>query len=126
AELKAAFEEWRSRKRHLREAVPADLLQRARAAAGRYGWAAVARATKMDRARLESDRNRGKKRRGTGGSVSTYSRLELAAPATATPRPFAEVEMPTGLKVRLFTETRSEEHTSELQSRRDLVCRLLL
>src|SRR5438874_4122587 len=25
-----------------------------------------------------------------------------------------------------FTENRSEEHTSELQSRRDLVCRLLL
>src|SRR5690349_24635481 len=25
-----------------------------------------------------------------------------------------------------FRETRSEEHTSELQSRRDLVCRLLL
>jgi len=31
--------------------------------------------------------------------------LELTAPA-ATARPFAEVEMPTGLKVRLFTETR--------------------
>src|SRR6266496_5174834 len=26
----------------------------------------------------------------------------------------------------LFSERRSEEHTSELQSRRDLVCRLLL
>jgi len=31
--------------------------------------------------------------------------LELAAPTGATPRPFAEVEMPTGLKVRLFTGT---------------------
>jgi hypothetical protein len=30
--------------------------------------------------------------------------VELAAPA-ATSRPFAEVEMPTGLKVRLFTGT---------------------
>ena len=37
--------------------------------------------------------------------LPTYSRLELAAPAAATARPFAEVEMPTGLKVRLFTET---------------------
>jgi hypothetical protein len=36
--------------------------------------------------------------------VPTYSRLELAAPAAAA-RPFAEVELPTGLKVRLFTET---------------------
>jgi hypothetical protein len=29
--------------------------------------------------------------------------VELAAPATA--RPFAEVETPTGMKVRLFTQT---------------------
>jgi hypothetical protein len=34
-----------------------------------------------------------------------YSRLELAGPAVATARPFAEVELPMGLKVRLFTET---------------------
>src|SRR5690606_40823059 len=30
------------------------------------------------------------------------------------------------LNVRVITETRSEEHTSELQSRENLVCRLLL
>src|SRR5438874_7331034 len=30
------------------------------------------------------------------------------------------------LRERLFAHLRSEEHTSELQSRRDLVCRLLL
>src|SRR5690349_23215760 len=29
-------------------------------------------------------------------------------------------------QARLLAESRSEEHTSELQSRRDLVCRLLL
>jgi hypothetical protein len=104
AELKTAFEKWRSRKRHVREAVPAELLQRARAAAARHGWAAVARATKVDRSRLESDRSRGGGRwaPATGGPL--YSRLELAAPA-ATARPFAEVEMPTGLRVRLFTDT---------------------
>jgi hypothetical protein len=45
AELKAAFEKWRSKKRHVREAVPAQLLERARAAAARHGWAAVARAS---------------------------------------------------------------------------------
>jgi hypothetical protein len=106
AELNAAFEKWRSRKRHVREAVPAELLQRARAAAARHGWAAVARVTKVDRGRLESARSRGGKRRvpGTGGPM--YSRLELSAPAAATARPFAEVEMPTGLRVRLFTDTR--------------------
>ena len=105
AELKAAFEEWRSRKRHPREAVPVDLLQRARAAAGRHGPAAVARATKVGRGRLKTGRSRGKVRRVPAAGLPTYSRLELAAPAAATARPFAEVEMPTGLKVRLFTET---------------------
>jgi hypothetical protein len=105
AELKAAFEKWRSRKRHVREAVPGELLQRARAAAGRHGWTAVARATKVDRSRLETDKSRGGRRRAAGTDVPTYSRLDLAAPAAATPRPFAEVEMPTGLKVRLFTES---------------------
>lgn len=104
AELNSAFEKWRSRKRHVREAVPEELLQRARAAAARHGWAAVARATKMDRGRLESDRSRGGKRRVPETRVPVYSRLDLAAPA-ATARPFAEVEMPTGLRVRLFTDT---------------------
>src|SRR5438874_9820203 len=33
---------------------------------------------------------------------------------------------PLGVAVAIAAETRSEEHTSELQSRRDLVCRLLL
>jgi hypothetical protein len=103
-ELKTAFEKWRSRKRHVREAVPAELLQRARAAAALHGWAAVARATKVDRGRLESDRIRGGKRQVPGTGVPMYSRVELTAPAT-TARPFAEVEMPTGLRVRLFTDS---------------------
>ena len=105
AELKAAFEGWRSRKRHVREPVPAELLRRARAAAGRHGPAAVARATKVERGRLMTDRSRGKKRRVAGAGVPTYSRLDLTAPAASTARPFAEVEMPTGLRVRLFTES---------------------
>jgi len=54
AALKAAFQGWRSRKQHVREAVPAALLQRARAAAGRHGAAAVARATKVARGRLDT------------------------------------------------------------------------
>lgn len=104
-ELKAAFEKWRSKKRHVREAVPADLLQRARAAAGRHGPTAVARATKVGRGRLETGRSRGRRRRVPAAGVPTYSRLDLPAPAAATAQPFAEVEMPTGLRVRLFTET---------------------
>jgi hypothetical protein len=31
--------------------------------------------------------------------------LEVSAPAAPTSRPFAEVEMPTGVKIRLFTDT---------------------
>jgi len=105
AKLKAAFEDWRSKKRYPREAVPADLLERARAAAQRHGPAAVARATKVDRGRLKTGRR--VSRRGTkapAARVPAFSRVEFAAPAT-TPRPFAEVEMPTGVKVRLFTQT---------------------
>jgi hypothetical protein len=105
AELKAAFEKWRSRKRHVREAVPMELLQRARAAAGRHGAAAVARATKVARGRFDTSRSRGKAGRVPAAGAPKYSRLELAAPAAATARPFAEVETPTGLRVRLFTES---------------------
>jgi len=104
AKLKAAFEDWRSKKRYAREAVPADLLERARAAARRHGPAAVHRATKVDRGRLKTGH---KSRGGTGAPaacVPAFSRVELAVPAAPT-RPFAEVEMPTGLKVRLFTQT---------------------
>lgn len=103
AGLKAAFEEWRSRKRHAREPVPADLLRRASAAARRHGPAAVARATGVDRGRLKTGSGRRGESRALAASVPTYSRLELCAP-TGTTRPFAEVEMPTGVKVRLFTE----------------------
>jgi hypothetical protein len=104
AELKAAFEKWRGRKRHVREAVPVELLRRARAAAGRHGATAVARVTKVERARLDTGGSRSREGQVPGAGVPKYSRLELAGPA-ATARPFAEVELPTGLKVRLFTET---------------------
>jgi len=100
-ELKAAFDEWRSRKRHAREAVPADLLRRACAAARHHGAAAVAQATKVDRGRLKTGRRSRGGRKAPAASAPTYSRLDLAAPPAA--RPFAEIEMPTGLKVRLFT-----------------------
>jgi hypothetical protein len=38
-------------------------------------------------------------------SDPAYSRLEVPGPASPTTGPFAEVEMPTGLKVRLFAGT---------------------
>src|SRR5690349_22577132 len=50
-------------------------------------------------------------RRRSDPSVTSTSRLYPGTGASADPPPF---------------DPRSEEHTSELQSRRDLVCRLLL
>jgi hypothetical protein len=114
AKLEAAFKEWRSKKRYAREAVPADLLRRASAAARVYGPMAVHRATRVDRGRLKTGR------RTSGGEtkapvprVPAFSRLELA-PAASTARPVAEVEMPTGLKVRLFTPEGALELLSSL------------
>ncbi len=109
AGLRAAFEQWRSKKRYPREAVPAELLERARQAARRYGPAAVGRATKVDRGRLKT----GGRSRGARGApaarVPRFSRVELAAPAV-TARPFAEVETVTGLKLRLFTPSDEALH----------------
>jgi len=105
AKLKAAFDDWRSKKRYAREAVPAALLEWARAAARRHGPAAVHRATKVDRSRLKTGRR--VSRTGAGAPVArvhAFSRVELAAPA-ATAQPFAELETTTGLKLRLFTPT---------------------
>ena len=107
AGLKEAFDAWRRRKRHAREAVPADLLARARAAARQHGPAAVSRATLVSRDRLVVARLV-QTQVGAGGAASmvpAYSRVEIAPPAPSAPRPFAEVELPSGLRVRLFTET---------------------
>src|SRR5215469_18174968 len=68
---------------------------------------------------------------------------DLALPAPSTPgaagldlpaavdgemviEPGARALVPTGFAIAVPPGLRSEEHTSELQSRRDLVCRLLL
>lgn len=104
AKLRVAFAEWRSRKRYVREAIPVELVQRARAAARHHGSAAVYRVTKLDLSRLRDGGRRRVEKRASVASVPKYSRLDLTAPTTVTLRPFAEIEMPTGLKVRLFTE----------------------
>jgi hypothetical protein len=102
--LSAAFEKWRSKKRHAREAVPADLMQRAYAAIRRHGSGAVARATKIRAYRFKTGRRSRGKRTAPAASVPRFSRVEIAPPA-GTFRPFAEVESPSGLKVRLFAQT---------------------
>ena len=102
--LKANFEAWRRKKRYRQEPIPKALLATARRAARRHGSAAVALATKVERARLDAG-NRGRRRKGPiGAHVPAFSRVELVAPPS-TPPPFAEIEMPMGVKVRLFTQT---------------------
>src|SRR5690349_25042114 len=54
---------------------------------------------------------------------STVVRMLLAADKTAH---YKEGTPVAGILGVCFNDVRSEEHTSELQSRRDLVCRLLL
>jgi hypothetical protein len=102
-ELKAAVEDWRSRKRYPQEALPDDLLNRARRAIGVHGLGPVVRATKIDRTRIKTGRARRGKSTRPAATVPTFSRVDLAAPPPT--RPFAEVEMPTGVKVRIFTQT---------------------
>jgi hypothetical protein len=104
ADLQAAFEEWRSRKRHPREAVPADLVERARQAVRPHGPAAVARATKVDRGRLKVGGDGRRRRSARAAKTPTFSRVEFPAPPVAI-RPFAEIETATGLKVRLYMQT---------------------
>ena len=101
-ELSAAFAEWRSRKRYPREAMPPELLDRARRAAGVHGRGCVARAVKIDSGRLRGAS--GAKSRGPAAAQPAYSRVELVASAGLT-RPFAELEMPSGLKVRFYSQT---------------------
>jgi hypothetical protein len=110
-ELKAAFDDWRSKKRYAREPVPKELMERASRTIGVHGLARVARATRIERSRLSGGR-RGRGKSGKSRKVATspaavvpsFSRLELGAPSATTP--IAEVETPTGLKVRIFAQTR--------------------
>src|SRR6266496_5597208 len=61
--------------------------------------------------------------RGTRKSErGTVSRSEFRVPRSERPRHIRQ----TRLRCQRRLRRRSEEHTSELQSRRDLVCRLLL
>src|SRR5207249_10769375 len=65
-----------------------------------------------------------------GSGARFFVRLPLAAPHQLAPLPVpAAAPLPQEAKVLLVHgewQARSEEHTSELQSRFDLVCRLLL
>jgi len=110
-ELRSAVEEWRRSKKHAREAMPEELLGRARRAIERHGVRAVVGVTRVEAARLLRSRRAGRKaqdEKATGGeprSVPTFSRLEVSAPSSPRLRPIAEVETGSGVTLRLFEQT---------------------
>ena len=112
-ELKSAYAEWRAGKKYAREPMPEELLARARRATKKHGETAVVRATRVERSRLFRSKPRRRKtqaatREKTKSAprpVPTFSRLDLDAPSAAGPRPIAEVETATGVKLRVFEET---------------------
>jgi hypothetical protein len=113
-ELKSAFEEWRRRKRHVREPMPRELLARARQATKKHGVKAVVGVTRVEQARLFRSRpagvkapgERSRKPKGVPGSVPVpaFSRLEVSAPSAPKPRPVVEVET-SGVMLRVFEQT---------------------
>ena len=119
-ELRSAFAEWRRRKKHAREAMPEELLARARRAADKHGVTAVVGVTRVERARLLRNRTAPdeKKAKVEPRSVPTFSRLELSAPSAPGPRPIAEVETKSGVRLRMF------EQTPELMGLLSAVCGL--
>jgi hypothetical protein len=122
-ELRSAFAEWRRRKKHVREAMPEELLARARRATDKHGVTAVVGVTRVERARLFGSRPAGRKTpdekaKGEPRSIAAFSRLELSAPSAPSLRPIAEVEMGSGVRLRMF------EQTPELMGLLTAVCGL--
>lgn len=104
--LKAAFAGWRRGKRHVREAVPDELLERARRAAEVHGVKEVVRAIRVERSRLfRHHRERpALTMPPVQPAIPAFSRLELTPPALEA-TPIAELETPAGLKLRVFAES---------------------
>jgi hypothetical protein len=100
-ELKAAFDRWRRRKRHVREPVPDELRERARRAIQVHGLKGVVRATKLERARLAG---KVKSKKTGRAALPSFSRLGLPVPS-ATTSPIVEIETATGVKLRIFAQT---------------------
>jgi len=104
-ELGAAFAEWRSKKKHVREATPEKLVDRARRAVAAHGEGCVARAVGINRERLRGTRGPPRKGGPAGLPMAPpYSRVEVAPPVGGG-RPFAELELPSGAKLRLYSQS---------------------
>src|SRR2546422_7210631 len=62
----------------------------------------------------------------SSASIAPFAAMMAETPHTAEPTASKEVSLGRSLNARPSNVIRSEEHTSELQSRLHLVCRLLL
>lgn len=109
SELRAAFAAWRRGKRHVREAVPEGLLERARRGVEVHGVKEVVRAIRVERSRLF--RRRPEERPATAlvlpaapPAIPVFSRLELPR-LSGGAAPIAELETPAGLKLRVFADS---------------------
>jgi hypothetical protein len=103
-QLGAAFSQWRQKKGHRREATPADLVRRASAAVRVHGRGRVAQVAKIDGRRLSKGPGRGAQQGDVSQSaLPSYSRLRLTPPVVEASRPFAELEMPNGMRLRLYS-----------------------
>ena len=102
-QLGAAFGEWRKQKKHRREPTPGELVRRARAAARVHGRARVERLARIDGRRLRKGPGRGAERDDAVATPPSYSRLQLGAPIAERARPFAELEMPNGVRLRVYS-----------------------
>lgn len=107
-ELSAAFGKWRATKRHPREAMPEELVERARGTASVHGVRQVARMVRVDCRRLERT-NGARREEGRVTAATGYSRVEMVGCGGG--GAFAELEMPNGVKVRLYSQT---EQTTRL------------
>jgi hypothetical protein len=114
-ELSTAFENWRKKRRSLREPVPKALWEKTLSAIEVHGDSAVAKATKLQRSRIVERAKRFKQRE---VDVPAYSRVSISA-LSEPGSPIAEVETAAGVKLRVFVQTREtlELMTSLLSNR---------
>lgn len=104
-ELAFAFHRWRRAKKHSSEAIPDHLIEEANRVAARHGKAAVLKVTGVTGLASKRIQAQGRKDKRSGGLKPTYSRVELMAPVATRPSPLAELEAPSGFKLRVFAMT---------------------
>lgn len=101
--VRTSFEEWRLTKRHRTEAIPENLLKRARELIPVLGLGAVAVRLGISSSRLRETSKVAQKPTKVKTNLKSvgFSRLEMARPASS----LAEVVMPNGVKLNFFSIT---------------------